>query len=189
VQLAQRIAVPVHSSWSRTTTASGVVCAQVASCTRHTAGRSFGGSPSHHALHAKPQGAGFEPVTHACTSSHTHMHTRTHARSCNIHTTSRTPTRHRALTQWPMRALHHTHTFICKHAPSHMYAPSHTARPHTPQGAGSVAKLVGEADRGVRVVAAGNITSENVGELVGRTGVLEVHSSARRWAVAGRGLG
>lgn len=48
------------------------------------------------------------------------------------------------------------------------------------QGAGSLAKLVGEAGRGITIVAAGNVTNENIAEIVRRTGVVEVHSSARR---------
>lgn len=43
-----------------------------------------------------------------------------------------------------------------------------------------MAKLVGEAGRSITIVAAGNVTDENISELVGRTGVIEVHSSARR---------
>jgi hypothetical protein len=49
-----------------------------------------------------------------------------------------------------------------------------------PQGAGPLAWLVGEAGQSMRIVAAGNVTHENIAEIVRRTGVVEVHSSARR---------
>ena len=48
------------------------------------------------------------------------------------------------------------------------------------QGAGSVARLVGEAGKSMKIVAAGNVTWENITDIVKRTGVTEVHSSARR---------
>jgi copper homeostasis protein CutC len=50
------------------------------------------------------------------------------------------------------------------------------------QGAGAIARLVGEsgAAKGPIIIAAGGITDENVGSVISRTGVTEVHTSAKR---------
>ncbi|KAJ9520157.1 hypothetical protein QJQ45_030077 [Haematococcus lacustris] len=48
------------------------------------------------------------------------------------------------------------------------------------QGAGMIAQLVGEAGHDIIVVAGGGLTEENVEEVVRRSGVLEVHSTAKR---------
>ncbi len=55
--------------------------------------------------------------------------------------------------------------------------PTHTA---TSQGAGTIARLVGEAGLGCVIMAAGGITEDNVADVISRTGVREVHSSAAR---------
>ncbi|GFH27357.1 CutC domain-containing protein [Haematococcus lacustris] len=43
-----------------------------------------------------------------------------------------------------------------------------------------IAQLVGEAGHDIIVVAGGGLTEENVEEVVRRSGVLEVHSTAKR---------
>ncbi|KAL6761656.1 copper homeostasis protein cutC [Haematococcus lacustris] len=53
-------------------------------------------------------------------------------------------------------------------------------KPSALAGAGMIAQLVGEAGHDIIVVAGGGLTEENVEEVVRRSGVLEVHSTAKR---------